>query len=76
MVLYVYHTTFNVTIGRTLFQLVYGLCPLMLIKYLLTMSNSHLDWDFSPNHIFISCMAKLEHSDDTHQEVANQIGTR
>jgi hypothetical protein len=65
MIMYAYHTTFKVTIKDKLFHLVYGLYPLMPIEYMLLMSNSYLDWDFSPTHILTSHMAKLEHLDET-----------
>ncbi len=40
MVLYAYYTTFKVTIIHTLFQVVYGLYPLMPTKYLFPMTES------------------------------------
>jgi hypothetical protein len=40
------------------------------------MNNSHPNRDFSLTHILTNCMAKLEHLDETRQEVANRIGIR
>jgi len=48
----------------------------MPIEYILPISNSHSNQDFSPTHILISHMVELEHLDEAHQEVADQIGTR
>jgi hypothetical protein len=59
-VLWAYHTTFKVTTGHTLFQLVYGLYPLMPMKYLLPISNSHFDQNFIPTHILTNHMTKLK----------------
>ncbi len=66
MVLYVYRTTFKVTIRYTPFQLVYGLYTLMPIEYLIPTSNSHLNQNFSPTHILTNHMVELEHLDETH----------
>ncbi len=76
MILYAYRTTFRVTIKHKLFQLVYGLYPLMLIKYLLFVSNSYLDQEFSPTHFLTSHMAKLEHLDETCQEATKRTSVR
>jgi hypothetical protein len=76
MILYVYQTSFKVTTQHTPFQLVYGLCPLMLIEYLLPMINSHPNQDFFTTHILTNHMTKLEHLDETRQEASNWIGTR
>ncbi len=75
MVLYAYHSTFKVITGHILFQLVYGFHRLMPTGYVLPMSNSHLG-HFSPSCILTSCMAKLEHLDETHQEVVDRTDTR
>jgi len=76
MVLYAYWTSFKVTTGHTLFQLVYGLYPLMPTKYMLPTNNSHPNQDFSPTHILTNHMAKLEHLDENHQEATNRTDTR
>jgi hypothetical protein len=39
---------FKITTGHKLFQLVYGIFPLMPTKNLLPTSNSHFDQDFPP----------------------------
>jgi len=76
MVLYVYRTTFKVTIGHILSQLVYGLYLLIQMEYLLPMNNSHPDLDFSPTCIVTSYMAELEHLDETCQEATKRTGIR
>jgi len=53
-ILYAYCTTFKVTIRHTLFQVVYGLYPLMPTKYLLHANNSYPNQDFFPTHILTS----------------------
>jgi hypothetical protein len=63
-ILYAYYITFKVTIKHNLFQLIYGLYPLMPLEYMLFLSNSYLDKNFSPTHVLISRMAKLEHLDE------------
>jgi hypothetical protein len=73
---YVYCTKFKVIIGHTLFQLVYDIFLLMPIEYLLPMSNSHLDRNFFPTFIQNCQMIKLEHLDETWQEVANKISIK
>jgi hypothetical protein len=76
MILYVYHTTFKLTMGHIPFQLVYGLYPLIPMEYLLPMSNSHHGRNFFPTHILTIHMVELEHLDETHQEATDRIGTR
>ncbi len=73
-ILYVYHIAFKVTTRHTPFQLVYGLYLLMLMEYILPISNSHLDRNFFP--ISILTMAKLEHLDKTYHEAIDRVGTK
>jgi hypothetical protein len=48
----------------------------MPTKYLLPTNNSHLNQDFSCNHILTNDMAELEHLDENHQEATNRTSTR
>jgi hypothetical protein len=73
---YAYCTKFKVIIGHTLFQLVYDIFLLMPIEYLLPMSNSHLDRNFFPTFIQNCQTIKLEHLDETWQEVANKTSIK
>ncbi len=76
IILYAYHTTFKVTTRHTLFQLVYGLYPLMPVKYLLPMNNSYVNRNFFPICILTNHMAKFQHLDETHQEAIEWTCTR
>ncbi len=58
-ILFPYKTTYKVATWYTPYQLVYGLHPLMLIKYVLpTIDGDHRD--VGPTRVLIAILIKLE----------------
>jgi hypothetical protein len=73
IVMFSYKTTYKVAIGYTPYQLIYGLHPLLLTKYvLLAISRDHRDVE--PTRMLTTIITKLERLQENKLEAQNYVG--